>query len=202
MTHGGNWKKRLPRSPPHRCVRGWIGWLAAALLAAAGLSLAFVHFRELPPVTQPVRFQIPAPASSLSFTLSPDGRQLAYLAPGPEGFSVWVRALDSLEPRLLPGTGGALTPPFWSPDSRFIAFEAGGRLKKVDPSGGLPQIICDVPTGAVGGAWNRDGVIIFGDGLGIQQVPEGGGTPTPVTVARQRFHCFPPSCPTGGISFI
>jgi Tol biopolymer transport system component len=186
-----------PPPPPAAALRPWIGWVAAALLVAAGLPLAFVHFRERPPVTQPVRFQIPAPASSLSFTLSPDGRQFAFLAPGPEGFSVWVRALDSLEPRLLAGTGGALTPPFWSPDSRFVAFEAGGKLKKAAAAGGLPQIICDLQKAAIGGAWNRDGVIIFGAQPGIQQVPEGGGTATPVTVARQRFHLFPSFLPDG-----
>ena len=91
------------------------------------------------------RFQIALPAGSLSFTLSPDGRNLAFIAPGLNGRSqtVWIRPMDVLEPRSLPGTENALTPPFWSPDSRFIAFWAGGKLKKIDVTGGLPQeIVC------------------------------------------------------------
>ena len=58
---------------------------------------------------------------------------------------------------------GGLTPSlFWSPDSRFIAFDAAGQVKKIDVRGGAPQKVCDLPTLAVGGAWNRDDVIIVG----------------------------------------
>ena len=73
--------------------------------------------------------------------LSPDGRKLAFRASGKGGArsSLWVRALDSLEARPLPGTEGANFP-FWSPDSRFLAFSAGGNLKKIEASGGPPQI--------------------------------------------------------------
>jgi hypothetical protein len=52
---------------------------------------------------------------------------------------------------------------FWSPDSRFIAFDAAGQVKKIDVRGGAPQKVCDLPTLAVGGAWNRDDVIIVGN---------------------------------------
>ena len=55
--------------------------------------------------------------------------------------------MESLVDRILPDAvvGQAAPPPFWSPDSRFIAFDAGGTLKKIDRSGGLAETIADVP---------------------------------------------------------
>jgi Tol biopolymer transport system component len=68
------------------------------------------------------------------FALSPDGLRLAYVALDADGKTrIWVRSLDSLEARALAGTEGA-TFPFWSPDSRFLAFFASEKLKKIDAS--------------------------------------------------------------------
>ena len=117
---------------------------------------------------------------------------------------VWIRALDSLEPRALPGTENVQGPPvFWSPDSRFIAFQAGSKLKKIDVSGGPPQEICDASVLILGGAWNRDGIVIFGtDGNGVMQVPAAAAFPTFLTTARaQQTHAFP-SFPAGRAAFL
>jgi Tol biopolymer transport system component len=165
------------------------------LIAVA--SVLFVRFQAPVPMVELARFQIGLPAGSLAFTLSPDGRTLAFIAPSPNRRtrSLWIRPMDSLEPRVLPGTEDALTPPFWSPDSRFIAFQAGGTLKKVAVTGGLPQTICDAPV-VIGGAWNQDGVILFGNGA-IMRVSAEGGVATPVTLASQggAFHSFPSFLP-------
>ena len=114
---------------------------------------------------------------------------------------VWIRALDSLEPRPLPGTENVLGPPvFWSPDSRFIAFQSGNKLKKIDISGGPPQDICDAFASVIGGAWNRDGTIIFGTvGNGIMQVPAAGGVAALLTTTegRNEVHTFPSFLPDG-----
>jgi dipeptidyl aminopeptidase/acylaminoacyl peptidase len=117
---------------------------------------------------------------------------------------VWVRDLQSQQDRALVGTeiGQAAPPPFWSPDSRFIAYDAGGALKKIDVSGGLPQTICEVRQPAIGGAWNRDGVILFGNvSGGIMQVSEAGGTPSPVTALdesrKENAHLTPVFLPDG-----
>ena len=57
-----------------------------------------------------------------------------------------------------------MVPPFfWSPDSRFIGFQSGGKLAKIEISGGPAQTMCDVQGTVVGGSWNRDGVIVFAD---------------------------------------
>src|SRR2546430_14431901 len=73
--------------------------------------------------------------TAAGFALAPDGRLLAYVASTPDGKSVlWVRPMDSLQAQPLTGTEGA-TYPFWSPDSRFFGFFAGGKLKKIESSG-------------------------------------------------------------------
>jgi Tol biopolymer transport system component len=148
-----------------------------------------------------VRFNLPVPAGAFTYTLSPNGRRLAFVAPGPDGRnSVWVRDLDSLEPHVLTGTESVATPLFWSPDSRLIAFQTGTKLEKINPSGGPPQPICDVTSYVLSGSWNREGTIIFGTvGNGIMRVPAAGGVPTLVTTVsgRNEVHVFPSFLPDG-----
>jgi eukaryotic-like serine/threonine-protein kinase len=185
------------------------GWIAAAVLfvvAGVALPFALAHLREKPAVAEPVRFQIAAPGKT-SFenyvAPSPDGRRLVFTATGADGRpSLWVRALDSLEARLLPGTENA-GGPFWSPDSRFIAFGDGNKLKKVDVTGGPPITLCEVQNTVGSGAWSQDGVIVFGGrGAGaLQRVSAAGGVAAPVTVLdplrQEGFHSFPSFLPDG-----
>jgi eukaryotic-like serine/threonine-protein kinase len=176
--------------------RPWVAWSVAALLGVTVVLTTFLSRGKRPPVTTPVRFEIRLPAGTLNLTLSPDGRQLAFLAPGTDGRNlVWIRALDALEPHSLPGTENVFGPPvFWSPDSRFIAFQAGNKLKKIAISSGPPQDICDASVVILGGAWNRDGIVIFGtDGNGIMQVPAAGGVPALLTTTggHNEVHVFP-----------
>ena len=87
--------------------------------------------------------------------LSPDGKRLAFLAPTPRGKSqLYIRPLDSWEAIPLVGTEGALAP-FFSPDGRWLAFFAGGALKKVSVSGGAAVSITEVQA-FVGGTWGPD----------------------------------------------
>jgi Tol biopolymer transport system component len=96
-------------------------------------------------------------------TISPDGRYLAYTARDASGkVLLWVRPLDSSSPKSLPGTEGAALP-FWSWDSRSIAFYTNQRLKKVDLAGGPPQTIGEAANFRRG-TWNRDNVILFAEG--------------------------------------
>src|SRR5204862_2430680 len=123
-----------------------------ATLALALAAVSAIHLRETAPQPAAVRFQVPPPEGgsfSLPYmALSPDGRKLAFSASGKGGGQplLWVRALDSLEARALPGTEGDARFPFWSPDSRFLAFSAGGKLKKIEASGGPPQTLCSMST--------------------------------------------------------
>ena len=103
------------------------------------------------PLAHRITFQVPVPEALTSFdfvSLSPDGRKL--VASGSENRDVlWLRDLETLDWRQLPGTEGG-TSPFWSPDSRFLAFAAGNQVKKIDVSGGPPQTLCTVPIVAAG----------------------------------------------------
>jgi hypothetical protein len=94
---------------------------------------------------------------------------------------LWVRELDSLDAQPIVGTSGARYP-FWSPDSRTLAFFADGKLKTVATSGGAVQSLCDAPLG-FGGAWSRDGVIVFAGNTagGLSSVSDAGGQPRQVT---------------------
>jgi serine/threonine protein kinase len=185
------------RPAPSRSRFGKVAAAIAAVLSVALGVLAFVHFREAPPEQRSLRFQIPPPEKSniQFFRLSPDGRFLAFIAAG----RLWIRALDLLQSQPIPGTDGA-TDPFWSPDSQFIGFFAQGKLKKIAASGGPPQILCDA-SNFPGGAWNRDGVILFARTTTSElfRVPATGGVPVQVTTKSISAvsHRFPEFLPDG-----
>jgi Tol biopolymer transport system component len=162
-----------------RKTREHLAWGACALATLAALGFSIAWMRRAPQPQPVVRFPLPLPdglSSPTSPEVSPDGRQIAFIATDAEGKAlVWVRSLDVLQPRVLPGTDGAKRL-FWSPDSRQVAFTADGKLKKVDISGGPPQSICDTPTGS-DGSWSPEGVILFDgqDNDPIWEVPASGG---------------------------
>ena len=72
--------------------------------------------------------------------------------------------------------------PFWSPDSRWLAFFAEGKLKKVEAVGGPVQVVCDAHAGR-GGTWSPNGTIVFAPDIrgSLVRVPASGGTPAPAT---------------------
>jgi Tol biopolymer transport system component/tRNA A-37 threonylcarbamoyl transferase component Bud32 len=202
-------------------VRVRLAWIAATLSGAAiiaALALWRVGFIDRPAVDArvyrssivlPEGTQIPGDRSSVNlgpagrFALSPDGRLLAFVARR-EGAGLpmlWVRPLDTDVAQSLAGTEGA-TYPFWSPDSRSVAFLAQGKLKKIDVAGGAPLTLCDASLGATG-AWNRDDVILFTPkgGSPIHRVSASGGTPSPVTTfdaeSGDTQHWFPFFLPDG-----
>jgi len=173
-------------------------WVAAALFGLAAATLAFVHFRpQAVPAAPVMRFGVAAPDQvhiGAWLSLSPDGRYLGFTANGSDSIArIWVRGLDTLEARALAGSEGVNTF-FWSPDSRFVAFVAGGKLRKLDIAGGAPQALCNGPAAGLGGAWNAQGVILFGGTAGpIMRVSSGGGDPTPATslAAGDTMHVYP-----------
>ena len=200
-----------PVAAPSRSRFGIMGWAAAGVALLAAAALAFVHFRETPPVAEPVRFKAALPENA-NFTitgisaLSPDGRRLAFSATGADGVPrIYIRALDALVAQPLPGseTVPVLGVLFWSPDSRYIAFQSEGKLKKMDIAGGPAVALCDVNPGTIaGGSWNRDGVILFQQDGRIVRVSASGGATAPVTAAgapapKAGNHAFPVFLPDG-----
>ena len=119
------------------------------------------------------------PTSARRRILSPDGTTLAFVAQQAGQTRLFVRKLDQLQAAALAGTEGAANP-FFSPDGQWIAFFAGGKLKKVSVTGGAAVKLCDAPTGR-GGTWTDDDTIIFtptsAPNTTLMRVPAAGGTP-------------------------
>ncbi len=177
-------------------------WVAAAVFALSFFAVAALHFREIPPEQRLMRLLLGAPEKTRfgDFAISPDGRRLAFGAAESGKFRLWVRRLDSDAAQPLPGNDGG-SYPFWSPESRVIGFFAENKLKKMDASGGPVQTICTALRGR-GGAWNRDGVILFGNfGDPIFRVSADGGEATHATAvdasSQENTHHWPVFLPDG-----
>ena len=161
-------------------------WALAGVLAVFAAGLSFVHFRE--PAAERLLNRFSITPDSMWATryqttaISPNGRHVVFASGGGERM-LWVRDLDRAEPRMLEGTEGAGTP-FWSSDSRYIAFDANSELKRVAVEGGRVVKLCDLPREILdGGSWSPDGTtILVSTGIGAPQVFEvssAGGTLTP-----------------------
>lgn len=154
---------------PVRTRREMAAWAFAgvASLSAAGLAVTRLRTRSIQAF--PMQFQILLP-DKMTFedsdfpVISPDGRQLVLAATVEGKKQLWMRSLDSQDIRRLAGSEGA-TLPFWSPDSRFVAFFADRKLKKLDVSTGAPEDVCEAGEG-LGGIWNPAGVIVFSAATG------------------------------------
>ena len=212
--------KEEPESAPQpQRQRRWLPWAVAAVvmtLAAAGVAGYFLT--RPAPFALTSQFTVEPPPDTLftnvfaATAISPDGRFLVYAAAtGSAAPTLWLRPFDSLAARSLPGTEGGRFE-FWSPDSKSIAFFAEGKLKRVDLAGGAPLVLCDAPVavtgndfragnGSVGGAWSRDGVILFGAPDGLHRVPASGGVPMLLTKADaaggELGHGYPQFLPEG-----
>ena len=136
------------------------------------------------------------------FALSPDGARVAFTAvDGGGARRLWVRSLSETGEQPLAGTDGAAFP-FWSPDSRFIAYFAEGALRRIPADGGGPAAVIADATASSAGAWSADNVIVFprdGDGGPLFRVEAEGGTPSPVTGLRsgEDAHVWPMFLPDG-----
>ena len=203
----------VPLTPTPRSRAPWLaGALAVALLASAVVVAR--HVRETPAAAEPIQFTIPAPENTqfggpvsngsggaAQVSISPDGRQVVFVAATQNTFTLWIRSLGTVTPRSIAGTEGAAFP-FWSPDSRFIGFFADGKLKKVQMSGGPPTILCEALSGR-GGTWNGNNVIVFDPAPTgtLLRISAAGGVPAPVTTLDVSYgetnHRFPHFLPDG-----
>jgi len=197
-------------SIPVRMKRAWLPWTIAALAIVAAITSIALSDRSVAPV-------IDAPLTQLSMVLpdgsslalrgqnpappaiSPDGRRVVFGTSSQGGATLFVRSLDKADAVELPGTEGAAYP-FWSPDSHQIGFFAGGKLKRVDATGGPATAICDAALGK-GATWAADGSIYFAPNYasGIFKVSSEGGAAQAVTVADSAHgevsHRFPRMLP-------
>ena len=197
--------------------RTGVAWVVAAGLGIALVAALVVlvrHLRENAPLADVLQFTIPTPENAVltgppgggtgaaaQLAVSPDGRQVAFVAGTQNAYTLWLRPIATLAARQIPGTEGASFP-FWSADSRYIGFFAGGKLKKVPASGGPPTILCEAPSGR-GGTWSRDNVIVFSPDTvsGLQRVSGAGGMPAALSVLDKTYgetsHRWPYFLPDG-----
>ncbi len=189
----------------------WIALAAAAGIGAGAAGvLALTGVRDQPAATAaaPIQFEIPLsiqPGESGAFAVSPDGKRLAFIGTGADSvLRMWERSFDAIETRPIAGTEGEVagnSSIFWAPDSETIGFYANGSVKKIGRSGGVPQVVCNVPGIAVGGAWNERGDVVVGSPAGLMRCAADGGTPLPLTSVRETssptVHFFPTFLPNG-----
>jgi Tol biopolymer transport system component len=168
-----------------------LAWIVAGVATLVALGVVAAYVFQAPKPAAVVRSSILPPAGATFLlmavesgppVLSPDGARLVFSARDEKGkVMMYVRALNSATARTLPGTDEAMYP-FWSPDSREIGFFAGSKLRRIDAAGGPPQTICDASNGR-GGAWSKEGVVLFTPttSSNLLRVPASGGTPEPAS---------------------
>ena len=186
IAEGGDSSAAVVPASTRRDLAGRVGWAIAAVALAAAAWFALRTLERPARAARVARFPLSLQGETSEFTrVSPDGRHLAARIDSGGRRQIWLRSMDDLEARPLPGTEGVWLF-FWSPDSRSIGFIAEGKLKKVALEGGLAQPLCDAPGSgpAMLGAWGRDGTILFaiseapGHPDGLYRVSADGGTPT------------------------
>lgn len=194
-----------PTEVPAARRRGWLFGAAAVLIA---LAVALPWFWPASPARETPGFRLSVvPPEHAGFSLvslpalSPDGRFLAFATGSGPRARLWIRDLNATESREIPSTEGAFDP-FWSPDSRSIAFFVLGKLKRATMDPGPVTTICEAADGR-GGTWNRDGIIVFAPTYGspLYRVSAGGGTPERLTELQEAGgetgHGFPWFLPDG-----
>jgi eukaryotic-like serine/threonine-protein kinase len=186
-------------------------WVVAAVAALIALSIGTAYLFPAPKTAALVQSSILPPPGTMFLTmlpasgpavLSPDGTRIAFSARDEKSkVLLYVRPLASLTAQPLPGTEEA-TYPFWSPDSGQIGFFVPGKLKKINASGGPAQTVCDSISGR-GGAWSKEGVIVFtaSSNQPLLSVSADGGTPVPASKLdvsqAENSHRWPTFLPDG-----
>jgi serine/threonine-protein kinase len=158
------------------------------LLITAAIAAALGWYARPEPPAAVRRFVIPlgpeqryANPGRHMLALSPDGSHLVYVANN----RLFLRRLDQLSATEIQGTdAGSAREPFFSPDGEWIAFWAGGELRRVGVGGGAPIPLAQIAN-PFGASWSADDTILFGDRQGIWRVPGSGGTPERVVPIEQ-----------------
>jgi eukaryotic-like serine/threonine-protein kinase len=182
----------------------WIAVAFVAGLAAAIVPAALVMRPQAPSPAPAMHLDVSLPGYVAAPVVSPDGLRIAYVAePAGEKRAIWIRTLGSETAQKLAGTDNPFSGALWSPDSRFIAFDSGGKqLKRVEVSSGTIQVVCDLAEPVRGGfSWSSSGVILFGQGNGLARVPADGGPVTQVSQPdasrKETAHVVPAFLPDG-----
>jgi hypothetical protein len=168
-------------APETKNRRGLIAILAITLAFISAAAL-YIGTRQTSPPPTDVRFEIAVPemTGAANFAVSPDGRRIVYVARENDVTSLWIREINSVNARKLPGTENARIPD-WSADGQSVVFATRQDLRRVDVLGGGTQTLASL----VGFEYrrstsNRDGDIIFGNSV-LRHIPATGGPAEAIT---------------------
>ncbi len=202
LAHIGDWRLLLDEDSPVQAAPArwsWVPWAVAIVGVALGGFGLYRYTSAGTGTSSLISFNVPIPGgggAQAMFALSPDGQNLAIASPEKGQIHLWVRPLDGLEARLLPGAEGAIYP-FWSPDGKQIGFFADGKLKRVSLAGGDPTVVTDVGVGVNGGTWGSQGVIVYAINNDLYRVEGTGGNSVPLAHAASGFFVDPEFLPDG-----
>src|SRR5262245_2271961 len=137
------------------------------------------------------------------FSVSPDGRRLAFMARTNDREELWVRSLESFDARPLvaePIDGGS---PIWAPDGSAIVYWHRGNLYRIDTAGGSPRQVATAPQPGPG-FWSPDDRLVYGTrDAGLFRVSVRNGEATALTrLAPGEFLHRSPSPLPGGTHFL
>jgi Tol biopolymer transport system component len=189
------WRERLP-------------WIAAVALGAALVVTVWTRGASVAKAPErSVRIEYPFVTDSgvglAPPVISPDGRMFVYgKRTMTNGIQLWLRRLDAFDEKPLPETDGAIFP-FWSPDSRSVAYFTSGALRRIDVESDATQVVTEKSAWARGGSWHPNGKILFAPNTNspILCVPAAGGDAVTVTVLDTKLadasHRFPQWLPDG-----
>ncbi len=195
-----------------RKTREKLAWTLAAAFALMTVAAAIEITRRagIDSDARPIRSSLvaadgrpyPYSGESVGAVLSPDGQKIVFVAKNDAGRDIlFVRPLNGTQAQPLTGTEDASFP-FWSPDSHYIGFFSGAKLKKIEAAGGPAIAIAPAGT-ARGGTWSREGVIVFAPDSqgGLYRISASGGTVKQLTAPdlgrNETSHRWPSFLPDG-----
>jgi serine/threonine-protein kinase len=185
---------------PERKLRMMLPWIAAAVVLAAIITgVAIWLFKPTEP-RQVMRFYYDLPESpqfddiyTAALAVSPDGKQLVYST----SKGLYMRSVDELNAKLISGTEGSTSNPFFSPDGKWIGYASDGKLKKIAVNGAEPIPICDAAS-LWGAWWNEDNTIVYGQwALDIMRISANGGIPESIVKLKSGNSIHPQILPGG-----
>jgi serine/threonine protein kinase len=179
-------------APLRKHIWLWMAMLALGAALGGAISWSLLRDRPAAPVAVLNTSLLPPPETSFrfarngegGFALSPDGTMLAFVGRTEGKAQLWVRSLAESQARLLPDSEGASSP-FWSPDSRWIAFFTQRKLRKIEVANGAVTDLTDKAGANNKGSWSSRGAILWGNAgprlrSPIQRISDAGGSPAPV----------------------
>jgi len=199
---GGALLQAAASAVPRRQWRVLFPWVAATLILTALATVVVLWQLNPPEARQVTRLYHDIPGGLLFRTtgpvlaVSPDGRQLVYSAGG----KLYLRSMDQLEPREIPGASGNPSRPFFSPDGKWVGYISGvdNRIMKIPVGGGMPVALSDTTSSFSLVDWGTDDTIVYGEvGKGIIRISGDGGKPELIVKANNDMPVMPQILPGG-----